>query len=466
MVSKQLQVIDGQQGRMLLDPFGAANPNNAGMVNQDGSYSNYATSAYGRNELVYACIRYRAESLPQSVLRVYPRGRGEPLENHRLRRLFAEPNPLMGEFEFFELQSTYKDLSGACFTLIVRGRDGLPSELWPLRPDLVGALPGARRGYPANSMQNFIWVYRPDPNRPEITVGIDPDDMLRVRYPNPNPNDPGYRFFGQPPLRAAARAVTLDNGATDFVDTMLRNHAIPSIVIETEQTMTSTIQDRLATSWVKAFGGPRRGYPAFLQKGMNVHVLGLNLTDLEFPDLRAVAETHICMPFGVPPILVGAKVGLEHNAYKDFREARLVFWEEAMVSEQRRWIEPVRSQLLPQFTGAGRPTIRLGWDNSDVLPLKESQQQIWDRATRAVQAGAITVNEFCMLVGLPDKGTAGDMYLTPAGVVPQPIAEDRAAVEIESKAAAIGLLAAEHGIELKPDELAMLRAQVVEGADE
>jgi HK97 family phage portal protein len=356
-------------------------------------------------------------------------------------------------------------LAGACFTLIVRGRDGLPSELWPLRPDLVGALPGARRGYPANSLQNFVWVYRPDPNRPEIQVAIDPDDMLRVRYPNPNPNDPGYRFFGQPPLRAAARATTLDNGATDFVDTMLRNHAIPSIVIETQQEINTTIQDRLATSWVKAFGGARRGYPAFLQKGMAAHVLGMNLRDLEFPDLRAVAETHICMAFGVPPILIGAKVGLMNNAYRDFREARLEFWEGTMISEERRWLEQVRSQLLPNFKGVGKPRIRIDWDNSGVLPLKETQQQLWDRATRAAQVGAITINEFCHAVGLPDKGPAGDVYLTPAGIVPQPLGEARTEVEIASASMDLGLLAAEHGIELTPDELAVLRARVVEGAD-
>lgn len=459
-VSKQVAVIDGQQGHIFVNPFGVGQPNMAGEIQPDGSFSNYAQNGYGRNDLVYACIRYRAESLPQAVLRVYPDGRGEPLEDHRLRRLFAQPNPICNEFEFFELSSTYKDLAGTSFTLIVRGRDGLPSELWPLRPDLVGVLPGTRRGYPTLSPQNFVWVYRPDPERPEIAVGIDPADMIRVRYPNPNPNDPGWRWFGQPPLRAAARATTLDNAATDFVDTLLRNHAMPSTIVETESAITPELHDRLRSMWRKAFGGPRRGEPAFLQKGMKVHELGLTLTDLEFPDLRAVSETRICMDFGVEPILVGAKTGLEHNAYKDYREARLSFWEEAMVSEQRRWIEPVRAQLLPEFAGVGRRRIRVDWDNSGVLALKESQQQIWDRAVRALQAGGITVNDFRFLVGLPNLGPAGDVFLTPAGVTAQAAGADRAAVEAGSVSASLGLTAAEYGIELSDGELAALATRM------
>ena len=177
--AKQIQLIDGQRGHMDIPPFGVANPNNAGMINQDGSYSNYAQNGYGRNELVYACIRYRAESFPQAVLRVYPQGRGQALDDHRLRRLFENPNPVTSEFEFFELSSTYKDLAGTCFWLIVRGRDGLPSELWPLRPDLVGVWPGFRTGVRASST-DYVWVYRPDPERPEFTALIDPEDMMAI----------------------------------------------------------------------------------------------------------------------------------------------------------------------------------------------------------------------------------------------------------------------------------------------
>jgi HK97 family phage portal protein len=459
-VAKDAAVIDGAQQHMFLEPFGYNNRNNAGEIQAAPNFTNYAENGYGRNELVYSCIRYRAESLPQSVLRVYPQGRGEAMEDHPLRRVLANPNPLQSEFEMWELASTYKDLGGTAFIFIVRGRNQAAAQLWPLMPHLVGVLPG--RTYPRDPT-DYVWVYRPDPNRPDLQALIAREDMLRVRYPNPDPGDPGYRWFGMPPLRPGARATTLDNAATDFVDSLLRNHGQPSTVVTTQAAeMTEALHDRLTSLWRKAFGGPRKGSPAFLQRGMDVKPLGFNLRDLEFPDLRSVSETRICSVFAVEPILVGAKEGLEHNAYKDYREARLSFWEESMVTEQRRFGDPFRSQLLPDFNGVGRRPVRLEWDNSGVIALKESQQAQWDRATRALQAGGITVNDFRVQVGLPDLGPAGDIFLTPAGVTASPVGDNRPTPQ-QAVAASYGLLAAEFGIELTQHELEGLKARALEG---
>jgi len=442
-------------------PSGVA-PNQAGVIQQDGSYANYTTNGYGRNELVYACVRYRAESLPQSVIRVYPSGSGAALDSHRLRRLFEKPNPITNEFEFFELSSTYKDLAGTCFWLVVKARDGLPAELWPLRPDLVSVLPNPR------NLADFDWVYRPDPERPDVYVQVADHgspraaqkqaSIIRIRYPNPNPNDPGWRYFGQPPLRAAARATTLDNGATDFADSLLRNHAMPSVVIESEAEITDELHKRLTSKWKEAFGGTRRGNPAFMQKGMKVHEIGMTPHELEFPDLRGVTETRICMAFGVEPILVGSKEGLEHNAYKDYREARLSFWEEAMVSDQRRYIEPVRHGLLPLYGGVGRSTVQVRWDNSEVLALKEAQTSLWERGINAFARGGITRNDFRDIVGLP-RLSGSDVFLIPAGVLPQEVGQDPAAIT-QTASASLGLLAVEHGVELSQDELASLQARL------
>jgi len=476
--SKDLvNIVDGRQSFMQLDPF-AGGRNNAGTVEQDGSFANYAVNGYGRNELAYACIRYRAESLPQATIRVYQSDDATEIAEHPLRKLFAEPNPITNEFEFFELSSTYKDLAGTCFWLVVKGRNGQPAELWPLRPDLLAALPNPR------VLADFVWIYRPDPERPEIAVPVPPAGskaaareqafIIRVCYPNPNPNDLGWRYFGMPPLRPAARAVTLDNGATDFVDKLLRNHAMPSVIIESEQEVTPAVHERLSSMWRNAFGGARRGTPAFLQKGMKLHEVGLSLTNLEFPDLRAVSETRICMAFAVEPILVGAKVGLEHNAYKDYREARLSFWEESMFTEERRYIEPVRMWLAPLFAGAGRRTVKVRWDNSEVLALKEATGALWQRSADAFAKGGITQNDFRRYIGLPPVPN-GDVFLIPAGVTPTPVdqsPEDAAAAAAAAQpaptdggtvAASMGMLAAEYGIELSRDELAMLAARGWEG---
>jgi hypothetical protein len=51
------------------------------------------------------------------------------------------------------------------------------------------------------------------------------------------------------------------------------------------------------------------------------------------------------------------------------------------------------------------------------LALRESEGAKWERATNALRAGGITVNDYRRTVGLaPVEG--GDVFLTPAGVLP------------------------------------------------
>jgi HK97 family phage portal protein len=411
-----MPVNDGTQNTITIPPFPGGQPNLDGALYPDASYQSNASSGYGRNELVYACIRERAENLPQSVLRVYPgdqpSAQGEPLESHRLRRLLAEPNPVCGEFEFGELSVTYLDLAGNLPWLIQRARDGLPAELWPLRPDLI-------RVFPTRNPRVWDYGYILDPSAAARNIAteiipIPRGDLIHIKYPNPLD-----AYFGQAPMRPASRAVSLDNAATDFVDTLLRNYAVPGVVIKTAQEVTQAVADKLKYRWKKAFSGARRGEPAVLQTGMDVQALGMNLRDLEFPDLRAYSESRICAAFQVPPILVGAKVGLDRSTFTNYAEARKQLWEEAIFSLQRRFRDPVRTRLLPEFTGTGRARVHVRWDNSDVLALQEAESAKWERATNALARGGITINDFRRTVGL-DPVPGGDVFLMPAGVVPQP----------------------------------------------
>jgi HK97 family phage portal protein len=412
-----LPVNDGTQNIISIPAFSGGKPNLDGVLYPDATYQSAAAAGFGRNELVYACIRERAENLPQSVLRVYPGNQpvahGEPLEDHRLRRLISQPNPVTGEFEFFELSVTYLDLAGNCYWLIQRGRDGLPAELWPVRPDLIRIFP---------TLDPRVWSYGyvldPTTSARNVTSAIIPiasRDIIHVKYANPL-----NAYFGQPPLRPAARAVSLDNAATDFVDTLLRNYAVPGVVIKTATEVTQVVADKLKRKWKAAFTGARRGEPAVLQAGMDVQPLGMSLRDLEFPDLRAFSESRICAALQVPPILVGAKVGLDRSTFTNYQEARKQLWEEAIFSLQRRFRDPIATQLLPEFSGTGRARVAVRWDNSQVLALQEAESAKWERAVNALAHGGITVNDFRRVVGL-DTDPAGDVFLLPRGSVPLPM---------------------------------------------
>jgi len=401
-----------------VDPFGFGGRSNLeGMLFPDSSYDSYARNGFGRNQLVYACIMAKAGSLPQAVLRVYPDSVGgnlaEPLPDHRLRRLVAQPNPATNECELLQLSIVHLDLSGNCFWLIVRGRDGIPTELWPIRPDLIRIIPS-----PTNPR---VWSYGyiADPTSgiyggPTEVIPISRRDVVHIKYPNPLD-----MYFGQAPMRPATRAVTVDNARTDFVDTLLRNDAVPRVVITTQQQIDDKIVERLEERWFRRFGGANRGRPAFLQQGMDVKVLGLNMTDLEFGELSGSTEAQICQALRVPPIIASAKVGLDRSTFANMEEAEAYFWKHTMMDLQHLFLGGIRSQILPEFLGVGRPRIDIRWDNSDVLALQEAESSRWERATNALARGGITVNDFRQVVGL-DPVPNGDVFLVGAGVVPTP----------------------------------------------
>jgi len=55
---------DGTQNVIQVPPFAGGKPNLDGALYPDSSYQSSASAGYGRNELVYACIRERARTCP------------------------------------------------------------------------------------------------------------------------------------------------------------------------------------------------------------------------------------------------------------------------------------------------------------------------------------------------------------------------------------------------------------------
>ena len=365
------------------------------------NFLNHYAQGFAKNELVYACMSERATSAPEAPLRVYRRGHaahGDPLEDHPFRRLVEQPNPLITEFELFELLIYHMDLAGNAFLELVRDRGGRLVELWPLRPDRVRMVRGTNKVAYRYQLDDARWV---------------PVEVAHFRYPNPV--DP---LVGTPPMRPALRATALDNAATDFVKHLLDNSAMPATVItlsDLDTVLDEATTKRLEAKWMRSYGGRNTGKPAFLQTGMDVKQLGLNLRDLEFPDLRTISEARICSAFGVPPIIVGAKVGLDRSTFANYAEARKSFWQETLMPLQRRLRDAFAKQVLPHVSG-GQVRVRLRFDHSEVSALAESEQVKFERAVRGVTTGVLTVNEGRRVMGY-EPIDSGDIFLMPSGVI-------------------------------------------------
>ncbi len=372
----------------------------------DPTYLGLARLAYGGNAVAYACVRLLSQAIPEPPLLAYQEdaqgARTELPRDHPLRRRIRTPNELMTEYEFWELTSLHVAICGNSYWWKQRSNAGEMIALWPLRPDRVGPIysnsdrPGERllAGY---SYQN--------PGTGEY-IPILRRDMLAFNLPKPS-GESGGIVEGMGPLQVLASEISADNEATAFVGSLLKNYAVPSLVLTVKAPVRSEDEAKLIKAKARAeFGGSKRGEVALLDADTKADVLGFNLEQLEFPNLRSVAESRIAAAVGVPAILVGLKAGLDRSTFSNFAEARAFFAETTLSGYWRRFSDQFTNDVAAEF-GEG---IVCAFDTGQVRALAGQRVEKIQPIKDAFEKGAVTRNEYRLVLGL-DPDPNGDVYV-------------------------------------------------------
>lgn len=362
-------------------------------------YLHLAQSAYGLNALVYSCVRLLAQSVPEAPLVAYRQlrdGGREPLGwDAELQRLIHQPNELMTEYEMLEMIETHLDLAGRAFLWKQRANNGRPIALWPLRPDRVGPV------YSTSDVDGERvlggWSYALPGSGDRMLIRR--EDIIAFNFPDPA-GETGGMVEGLGPTMVLAREIAADNEATSFVGALLANYAQPSMVIKTKIPIADEKTARaLKGAFMRQLGGAHRGEPALLDADTTIEKLSFNLQELEFPGLRANAETRVAAAYGVPPILVGLKAGLDRATYSNMQQARAYFAQTTLRNRWRRYGDQFTNDLAKEF---GDDLI-LAFDDSRVAALAESRAAEVKPIADAFGQGAVTINEYRVRVlGLPE----------------------------------------------------------------
>lgn len=364
------------------------------------NFETMVTQGYRRNELIFACINKRANASSQISLRVSTTDDGEPDDRHPLKRLIQKPNPYMSEFDFWSAIVIYQSLAGRAVFEKERGNGGRPVRLWPLRPDWVKPV---REGA-------LIASYEYEPPGLERVI-IPASDIVDFQL-----FDPLGQFSAWPPAAVAARIGDSDNAATDHIRGIWQHGGVPAGLIKTVQRLIPAQVDAIQRQWLDRYGGGDNWHkPMVFDADAEYQKIGFSFAELGFDVLDARSEARICQVFDIPPILVGAKIGLDRATYSNYKEARLAWWQDSLMPMYTSYLDVIQNQLASEF---GDPSV--SWDYNAVPALQEDANLRWTRSITALQAGGITVNEFRGEVGLPDTGAAGDIYLRGLSVVEVP----------------------------------------------
>ena len=359
---------------------------------------------YRINSAVFACVRALAFSFPEPPLLTGTEidGKFTPAFDDELMALLKQPNPDQGEAEFMQYCVTYAAIGGNCYIWKQRNEFGEVIALWPFNDAWMWPVPAE------TTADGFVSHYEYQSEVDTTPIKISKKDVVHWKW-MPDPLNPCRGMGG---IQASAREIGKDNEANAYVYSLLKNNAVPPIVITMteDEELTQDKVDRNTKFWKQQYGGKNAGLPAFLEYGMTVQKLGFDLQQLATDALSGMSEARIAGNFGVPPVVAGLSVGLKRSDYGDqaarrsFTELTLVALWRFMSSEM--WASFKDDRVKGQGNKKRPANFAMQFNLRVVRALQEDETKRWETATSAFDRSGITRAEMKIYLGIEPK--AGD----------------------------------------------------------
>jgi HK97 family phage portal protein len=283
----------------------------------------YVEEAFNLNSPFYSAVMYKARSKMSAPLKAYDNDGLLPLD-HPLSKLVMRPNPHQGWAEFQALLEIYFNLGNAFVHFIRPESGGLPAAMYALRPDRVFIIPEGQ------TIKGYLYV--PEGKSYEDGLPILREDMLHVKLPNPSDPLEGLGF-GMAPT-PVGRNIDIDNNVTRFLKLFFQNGAMILGLLKFDVPMDDESIAIVKRRWAEKYGGVDNWMePGVLDSGGSYQRIGATFEEMGFDQIDERTESRILGPLGVPPILIGSRMGLKHATYSNYETARRAYWEDTAVPE-------------------------------------------------------------------------------------------------------------------------------------
>lgn len=364
------------------------------------------------NELVFACIGVKATAArdPRLTVQQAVNNRGittyEEVPNHPFRALIMRPNPRMTEGDLMRAMIVSWDVSNPRrFYAEKEYVNSLLVAIHPLNPACMR--PIASRV----NRETIGYEWSDGQQRKEYSL----DDLLIRSAP---------AWYDPPPLVAALGATESDSAQTDYIRSFFENGGVPPGLLKYNMPLRDEKRDEIRDKWRSAYGNRfgRQHDIGILDSNVEYQQTGSKLDELSSQTLRSVAESRICMVFGVPPLIVYAYVGLLRATYSNLGEAWRGFWDATMSPTFKElrdfWTWNLLTEYEDERTIASEQ-IKLTYDMSTVAALQEDVDAMQTRARANFQAKGISRNEYRAAIGYPARpGDDNVFFGDQAGAAP------------------------------------------------
>ncbi len=327
----------------------------------------------------------------------------DSIPEDRIPGQFVRPNNFLTFQDAIELTTLHLDLAGEAFWHIITADTTEGAEP---RPSSEEVALGFEIVYPH-------WVEEPIVQRgrlvgwrisiPGAAQGhrfIPASDMIFFRYPHPR--EP---LCGASPVEAFALSFELDMQSRGYGAGLLKNNAIPPIVITTDQDIETKDADFISERW-KDRHLQRPGEPAVIGKGGKVQLLGMTLQQIGLDVIDKMTRQQVFGSYGVPE----SKKGLVEDVNRANSLSNEITYQRNVIKPRLvRITKGINTFLIPRIPELRGVVFR--FDN----PVQEDVDFQLEKVDKLMERGMITVNQGLKMLG-EDEQPDGDVFFVPANV--------------------------------------------------
>lgn len=305
-------------------------PVGSGVATQSGSIVTSDTAM--RLSTVYKCIKVLAETIGMLPMHMYRTTSGERRDRVRddpvARLLAVRPNRWQTPMQFRVMLEAHRSMRGNGYARIVHSADGAPEELIPLHPDRVTP-EVARNGLPRYRVKSA------DGSTEEVLVQGEIMHLTGLTLDG---------YVGLNPIQAEREAIGAAIAARDYGSRFWNNDARPPFWIKIPgQFKDNEVASNFRDDWQAKYGGNNRGRPAALDRGMEIHELGLSNQDSQWIDSRKYSDVDICGLWRVPPHKIGI---LDRATWGNIEQQNIEFVTDTLLPLAVSWEQTIQRDLI------------------------------------------------------------------------------------------------------------------------
>lgn len=378
-----------QAGQGLWRRFGGTGFNVVRLLTP-GSRFDYEREAWPvwKNSVVALAVQWLGARFPKPPLRacsIDRRGDHVPLPRHPVIDRWNRPNPYYGRRVMETACGLSLRCDGNAYVFKQRARSGEVIALWWVPHERVA--PQWDTQDPNSYIEGYL-VRRDDGE-----WYVRREDMVHLRVGI----DPHNERLGLSATKAQVREICVDNEASTHTAALLRNCAVPGLMIAPANEKLRPSKDdaeRIKGTIRDSFTGEGAGDAIVLAGQYKVETVGLSPEALRLDKLPARSEARIAASMGVASMSLGLPD--PNKTYANLAEANRASW--STITEVQEIIaEGLRYQLLPEYDDPDK--IVLEYDYTGIAELNEDLKAKHDRVREDWKAGLVTLASAQELLG-------------------------------------------------------------------